>query len=87
MCPAGLAAIEIGNQVGGVAGTALVTAAKSSFIHAMDRGLAVGAVAALVGAVVALVWLPKRARVDEAIEVPVERPEGEPLLVAEEVDV
>jgi EmrB/QacA subfamily drug resistance transporter len=80
------AAIEIGNQVGGVAGTALVTAAKSSFIHAMDRGLAVGAVAALVGAFVALVWLPKRARVDEAIEVHVERPEGEPLLVAEEVD-
>jgi len=80
------AAIEIGNQAGGVAGVALVTAAKSSFIHAMDRGLAVGAVAALVGAVVALVWLPKRARVDEAIEVHVERPEGAPLLAVEEVD-
>jgi EmrB/QacA subfamily drug resistance transporter len=80
-------AIEIGNQIGGVAGTALVTAAKSSFIHAMDRGLAVGAVVALVGAVVALMWLPKRALVDEAIELDVERPEGEPLLVAEEVDV
>jgi hypothetical protein len=79
-------AIEIGNQIGGVTGTALVTAAKSSFIHAMDRGLAVGAVVALVGAVVALVWLPKRALVDEAIEVHVERPEGAPLLAVEEVD-
>lgn len=81
------AAIEIGNQVGGVAGTALVTAAKQSFIHAMDRGLAVGAAVALVGAVVSLVWLPKRALVDEAIEVHVERLEGEPLLAVEEVDV
>ena len=79
-------AIEIGNQIGGVAGATLVTAAKSSFIHAMDRGLAVGAVVALVGAVVALVWLPKRALVDEAIEVHVERPEGKPLLAVEEVD-
>jgi EmrB/QacA subfamily drug resistance transporter len=80
------AAIEIGNQVGGAAGIALVTAAKSSFIHAMDRGLAVGAVVALVGAVVSLVWLPKRALVDEALEVRVERPEGEPVLAVEEVD-
>jgi EmrB/QacA subfamily drug resistance transporter len=80
-------AIEIGNQIGGVAGAALVTAAKSSFIHAMDRGLAVGAVVALVGAVVALVWLPKRALVDEAIEVHVEHPEGQPVLAVEEVDV
>jgi EmrB/QacA subfamily drug resistance transporter len=80
-------AIQIGNQIGGVAGAALVTAAKSSFIHAMDRGLAVGAVVALVGAVVALVWLPKRALVDEAIELPIERPQGQPLLAVEEVDV
>jgi hypothetical protein len=52
----------------------------------MDRGLAVGAVVALVGAVVALVWLLKRALVDEAIKVHVERPEGAPLLAVEEVD-
>jgi Na+/melibiose symporter-like transporter len=80
------AAIAIGNQLGGAAGIALVTAAKSAFIHAMDRGLAVGAVVALVGALVALLWLPKRAQDAEAIEVHVDRREGAPLLAVEEVD-
>jgi hypothetical protein len=80
------AAIAIGNQAGGAAGIALVTAAKSAFIHAMDRGLAVGAVVALVGAVVALMWLPKRAQDLEAIEIHVDRHEGAPLLAVEEVD-
>jgi len=80
------AAIAIGNQVGGVAGIALVTASKSAFIHAMDRGLAVGAFVALVGAVVALLWLPKRARDVEAIQIHVDQQEGAPLFVAEEVE-
>jgi hypothetical protein len=52
----------------------------------MDRGLAVGAVVALVGALVALLWLPKRAQDAEAIEVHVDRREGAPLLAVEEVD-
>jgi EmrB/QacA subfamily drug resistance transporter len=80
------AAIAIGNQVGGVAGIALVTASKSAFIHAMDRGLAVGAFVALVGAVVALLWLPKRARDVEAIQIHVDQQEGAPLFAAEEVE-
>jgi EmrB/QacA subfamily drug resistance transporter len=79
------AAIAIGNQAGGADGTALVVAAKTAFIHAMDRGLAVGALIALVGAVVALMWLPKRAR-EAAIEVHVDRAAGAPLRVVEEVD-
>jgi len=81
------AAIAVGNQVGGAAGIALVTAAKSSFIHAMDRGLAVGTAVTLVGAIVSLIWLPKRAVDVEAMELHIERPEGVPVLVAEEVDV
>jgi EmrB/QacA subfamily drug resistance transporter len=81
------AAIVVGDQVGGAAGIAFVTAAKSAFINAMDRGLAVGAAVALVGAVVALMWLPKRARDVEEIEVHAERPESVPPLVVEEVEV
>lgn len=62
------AALEIGRQVGGAAGAEIITAAKESFISAMDRGLIVGAVTALLGAIVALVWLPNRA------ETPAEEP-------------
>ena len=35
--------------------------ATSSFVHAMDRALFVGAGFALLGALVALIWLPNRA--------------------------
>jgi len=80
------AAIAVGSQVGGTAGIALVTAAKSAFIHAMDRGLAVGTAVTLVGGVVALLWLPKRAQDVEAIEVHVDRHEGAPLFAVEEVE-
>jgi EmrB/QacA subfamily drug resistance transporter len=55
------AALEIGAQMGGATGAAIITAAKESFISAMDRGLFVGATIALVGAMVALIWLPSRA--------------------------
>jgi hypothetical protein len=55
------AAIQIGQQMGGDAGLALVAAAKQAFISAMDKGLFVGATIALLGAIVALIWLPSRA--------------------------
>jgi MFS family permease len=55
------AAIQIGQKMSGDAGIALVTASKQAFISAMDKGLFVGATIALVGAVVALIWLPSRA--------------------------
>ncbi|HEV8088308.1 MAG TPA: DHA2 family efflux MFS transporter permease subunit [Actinomycetota bacterium] len=55
------AAIQIGQTMGGTAGAALVAASKQAFISAMDKGLFVGATIALVGAMVALIWLPSRA--------------------------
>jgi len=55
------AALEVGTQIGGPAGQAVVAAAKSAFVHAMDRGLEVGAAVALGGALVAALWLPNRA--------------------------
>jgi EmrB/QacA subfamily drug resistance transporter len=80
------AAIGIGTKVGGAAGAAIVTAAKTSFIHAMDRGLIVGALIAFVGAFVALMWLPSRAPAVDAIEVQVDRREGAISTVAERVE-
>ena len=52
----------------------------------MDRGLVVGAVIALLGAVVALVWLPNRAADVDAIELDVERREGELATVVERAE-
>ena len=54
-------ALKAGQLIGGEAGLAIITAAKEAFISAMDRGLFVGAAIALLGAMVALVWLPSRA--------------------------
>ena len=56
------AALGVAHSLGGAAGEALTAAARSSFVHAMDRALVAGSVIALAGAVVALLWLPNRAR-------------------------
>ena len=53
-------AIALGTTIGGSQGAAITAAAKSSFITAMDHGLVVAALIALLGAVVAIVWLPNR---------------------------
>jgi EmrB/QacA subfamily drug resistance transporter len=79
-------AIAIGQQMGGVAGSALVTAAKTSFIHAMDVGLLVGAAVVLIGVIVALVWLPNRPQTVAAIELSVDRGEGGLATVVERVE-
>jgi MFS transporter, DHA2 family, multidrug resistance protein len=71
------AALEVGAQLGGSTGAAIVTAARESFIAAMDRGLFVGAAIALVGAMVALVWLPSRAATPAEKPLPEELAEQE----------
>ncbi len=55
------AALSIGVRIGGPAGRSLANSARVSFIHAMSRGMLVGATVAVVGALVSLVWLPNRA--------------------------
>jgi len=54
-------ALRLGVETGGTTGAAIIAAANQSFISAMDSGLFVGAATALIGALVALVWLPNRA--------------------------
>jgi len=61
------------NRIGGAAGQALADAARTSFIHAMDRGLLAGAIVAMAGALVSLIWLPSRPKDAEAIEAELER--------------
>jgi hypothetical protein len=80
------AALLIGTKIGGSQGAGIAAAARSSFIHAMDRGLVVGALIALLGAVVAVAWLPNRATDLAAIELDVERPEGELATVGERAE-
>jgi EmrB/QacA subfamily drug resistance transporter len=77
------AALAIGAKIGGVPGAAIEAAAKKAFIDAMDRGLVVGAATALLGAMVALVWLPNRATQAEPIELEVDRRVGELATVTE----
>ena len=67
-------------------GAAITVAAKTSFIDAMDRGLVVGATIALLGAMVALIWLPNRPADVDAIELHVARRDGELAAVAERAE-
>jgi EmrB/QacA subfamily drug resistance transporter len=80
------AAIAIGQQMGGATGSAFVTAAKGSFIHAMDVGLLVGVAVVLIGVVVALGWLPNRPQTSEEIELQVDRGVGGLAPVVERVE-
>jgi EmrB/QacA subfamily drug resistance transporter len=55
-------ALETANRVGGPAGEALATTARTAFVDAMHQGFLVAAAVALAGAIIAFVWLPARAR-------------------------
>jgi len=55
-------ALAVAAHLGGSVATELADLARSAFIDGMDLGLAVAAVVALLGAVLALVWLPDRDR-------------------------
>jgi len=55
------AAIAVSQRLPGGAGRLLQLAARSSFVQAMDRAYLVGAGFAVLGALVALLWLPNRA--------------------------
>ena len=59
------AAVQIAARIGGEPGHALATTARSAFIHGMDVSLAAGAGVALLGALIALLFLPARAAVPE----------------------
>ncbi len=55
-------ALQFAARLGGPAGEALANAARSGFVDGMQPGLLVAAGAAVLGAIMALAWLPARAR-------------------------
>jgi DHA2 family multidrug resistance protein-like MFS transporter len=56
------AALRFAERLGGPAGEALASAARSGFVDGMQPALLVAAGAAIVGALMTLAWLPARAR-------------------------
>jgi EmrB/QacA subfamily drug resistance transporter len=58
------AAAAVAAQLPEAAGRLIVAGANEAFVHAMDRTVIVGAAVALLGALVAFVFLPARARGD-----------------------
>jgi DHA2 family multidrug resistance protein-like MFS transporter len=59
------AAFGVADELGGQPGSALVDAAREAFVHGFTRASLVTAAFAVVGALVALRWLPARATGDE----------------------
>jgi EmrB/QacA subfamily drug resistance transporter len=55
-------ALQTASQLGGPAGQSLANTARTAFVDGMHQGFLLAAAIALLGAIVALVWLPARAR-------------------------
>jgi EmrB/QacA subfamily drug resistance transporter len=66
------AALQIASRVGGTAGAGIARSAQDAFVHGFQVGSIVTGSVALVGAVIALVFLPARAAAVD--ETPVETP-------------
>jgi DHA2 family multidrug resistance protein-like MFS transporter len=59
-------ALEVARSIGGADGAALAQAAKVAYVDGMSVGVLVGAGVALLGALIALVFLPSRAKEEAA---------------------
>jgi EmrB/QacA subfamily drug resistance transporter len=70
------AALQIAGGVGGAAGRGIAFAAKDAFVQAFQIGSVVTGAVALVGAVIALLFLPARSRQEEPITITLE---GQPI--------
>jgi Na+/melibiose symporter-like transporter len=54
-------ALGVAHSIGGESGQALIAASRAAFVEGMHRGVLVGVAVALIGALVALLFLPARA--------------------------
>jgi hypothetical protein len=66
------AALQIAGGVGGAAGRGIALAAQDAFVQAFQTGSVVTGAVALVGAVIALLFLPARSRQEEPITITLE---------------
>lgn len=82
------AALQIAGGVGGAAGRGIAFAAQDAFVQAFQIGSVVTGAVALVGAVIALLFLPARSRQEEPITITLEAAPIGPRLesVVERVD-
>jgi EmrB/QacA subfamily drug resistance transporter len=72
-------ALETASRLGGPAGEALANTARTAFVDGMHQGFLVAAAVAFVGAIVAFVWLPARAkRATEELDAEYEASRAEP---------
>jgi EmrB/QacA subfamily drug resistance transporter len=55
-------ALQTASQIGGPAGNALASTARTAFVDGMHQGYLVGAAVLILGAIAAAIWLPARAR-------------------------
>jgi EmrB/QacA subfamily drug resistance transporter len=71
------AALQVAGQVGGSAGQAISSVARDAFVQAFQIGSLVTGGVALAGAVIALLFLPARAKEEEPVAITLD---GEPVL-------
>jgi EmrB/QacA subfamily drug resistance transporter len=55
-------AVQVARSLGGPTGQSILDEARNAFVHAMSHAVLAGAAVALAGALLALEWLPARAR-------------------------
>jgi hypothetical protein len=72
------AAHEVGAQLGGTAGDTLIRLADQAFVDAMATTSVLAAAAAVIGALIALMFLPARAGTESAMATGAERLEPAP---------
>src|SRR5262245_14215328 len=75
------AALQVAGQVGGSAGQALAGVARDAFVHAFQIGSLVTGGVALAGAVIALLFLPARARTEQPASLAMDVEPVAPLVV------
>jgi EmrB/QacA subfamily drug resistance transporter len=76
-------ALQIASQAPASAQNGLVTAAQDAFVTGMHHGVVVGAIAALLGAIIVTIWLPARAaNIETFVKQDVEEVEAEAAAAA-----
>jgi EmrB/QacA subfamily drug resistance transporter len=74
------AALQIAGRIGGQVGAGIATTAQDAFVHAVQIGSVVTGGVALLGALIALLFLPARARDEEVIAIELDRVQPRPGL-------
>lgn len=80
------AALQVAGSVGGEAGRGIALAAQDAFVHAFQIGSVVTGSVALVGALLAMLFLPARPQEEEPVSITLEAEPVPPQVVVERVE-